>query len=94
MNVMIIMIKQFPADHESGCADGTTDGLHDYEDIQACGGGWAGHVKRGKTLCARGWHVCNPRHVSLLKMITWEDVTSLSGCYAYNAANVLNQCTR
>ena len=37
-------------DHSSGCADGATDGLAGYEEIQACKGKWIGHVKRGKSL--------------------------------------------
>lgn len=73
-------------DHKSGCASGRTDDLYDYEEIQACKGHWEGHIKRAKVICARGWQVCNPGHVGLLKMITWYDVTSrLEGCYAYNA---------
>ena len=81
-------------DHPSGCSDGTTDGLEEYENIQACAGSWRGHVKRARNLCAKGWHVCNPRHTNLLKLLTWQDVTSTEGCYAYNAANSLNMCTR
>ena len=47
-----------------------------------------------KSLCTKGWQVCNPRHSSYLKLLTWEDVSQLDGCYAYNAANTLNQCAR
>ena len=47
-----------------------------------------------KGLCAKGWQVCNPRHSSYLKLLTWEDASRLDGCYAYNAANTLNQCAR
>ena len=42
--VVIILL----VDHASGCADGTTDGLAGYEEIQACKGKWIGHVKRGE----------------------------------------------
>ena len=58
------------------------------------------HIKKNiflylaKSLCAKGWQVCNPRHGSYLKLLTWEDVSQLDGCYAYNAANTLNQCAR
>ena len=47
-----------------------------------------------KGLCAKGWQVCNPRHSSYLKLLTWKDASRLDGCYAYNAANTLNQCAR
>ena len=81
------------SEHPSGCADGKTDGLADYEEVQACTGRWMGHVKRAKTLCAAGWQVCSPRHSSALTLLTWNDVTRLPGCYAYNAANSLNLCS-
>jgi len=81
------------ADHSSGCADGKTDGLADYEDVQACSGRWKGHVKRARTLCAGGWQVCSPRHSSALTLLSWTDITRLPGCYAYNAANTLNLCS-
>ena len=35
------------SDHPSGCADGITDALADFETIQGCKGKWTGHVKRG-----------------------------------------------
>ena len=81
------------SEHSSGCADGKTDGLADYEAVQACSGRWKGHVKRARTLCAAGWQVCSPRHSSALTLVTWTDVTRLPGCYAYNAANTLNLCS-
>ena len=82
------------SEHSSGCADGKTDGLWNYEEVQACGGRWQGHVKRAaRTLCAAGWQVCGPRHSSALTLLTWTDVTQLPGCYAYNAANTLNLCS-
>jgi len=81
------------SEHSSGCADGKTDGLADYEEVQACSGRWQGHVKRARTLCAAGWQVCSPRHSSALTLLTWNDVTRLPGCYAYNAANTLNLCS-
>ncbi|CAG5131589.1 unnamed protein product, partial [Candidula unifasciata] len=81
-------------EHSSGCADGTTDGLHMYPDIQACSGAWKGHVKYGKSLCAKGWRVCNPRNRKSIKKITLFDTTDLVGCYAYNAAARRNKCKR
>jgi hypothetical protein len=85
-----VIVTEYP----SGCADGTTDGLYDYEEVQACRGRWSGHVRRAaKSLCAPGWQVCSPRHSIYLKMLTWTDVTRLDGCYAYNAANSLNLCS-
>lgn len=38
------------SDYTSGCSDGTTDGLEQYENINACAGEWNGHVKRGQTM--------------------------------------------
>ena len=81
------------SEHPSGCADGKTDGLADYEEVQACSGRWQGHVKRARTLCAGGWQVCSPRHSSALTLLTWNDLTRLPGCYAYNAANTLSLCS-
>ena len=82
------------ADYPSGCADGTTDALHNYENIHACKGRWQGHVKRGRDLCAKGWRVCSPRDTPLLKMLTWADMMEVDECYAYNAANALHRCSR
>ena len=81
------------SEHSSGCADKRTDGLAQYEEVQACAGRWSGHVKRARTLCAPGWQVCSPRHSSALTLLTWNDVSRLPGCYAYNAANTLNLCS-
>ncbi|KAI0222264.1 hypothetical protein LSAT2_026472 [Lamellibrachia satsuma] len=86
--------KVIVTDYASGCADGSTEGLSHFEGVQACGGAWRGHVKRGRHLCARGWHVCSARHAGVLKLITWTDATLVDGCYAYNAANKLSSCSR
>ncbi|KAK2174721.1 hypothetical protein NP493_757g00009 [Ridgeia piscesae] len=86
--------KVIITDYTSGCADGSTEGLSQHEGVQACSGAWRGHVKRGRHLCARGWHVCSARHASALRDITWTEATSLDGCYAYNAANKLSSCSR
>ena len=56
-------------------------------------GAWKGHVKKAKKLCAKGWSVCSPSHMHLLKMLTWNDVTTLAGCYAYDASNSLQRCS-
>lgn len=79
---------------EAGCADGTIDALNHLEGIRACQGGWYGHVKRGKSLCAKGWRVCSQRDVPLLQKMSWSDVTKIKGCYAYNAANEMGYCKR
>ncbi len=44
---------------DSGCADGTTDGLQDdlHPKIAACDGAWEGHVDNSSDLCAKGWKV-------------------------------------
>ena len=81
-------------DYASGCIDGSTEGLSHHEGVQACGGAWRGHVKRGRHLCARGWHVCSARHASMLRHISWLDAALLDGCFAYNAANKLSSCSR
>ncbi|XP_077865000.1 uncharacterized protein LOC102800875 [Saccoglossus kowalevskii] len=77
-----------------GCHDGSVEGLGHIPDVAACEGGWHGHVQRGKTLCARGWHVCSDQDTDLLSSVTWEDAVSVDGCFAYNAANNMGQCTR
>ncbi|KAK2140340.1 hypothetical protein LSH36_1386g00004, partial [Paralvinella palmiformis] len=69
-------------DHKSGCKDRATDGLHQHEYIQACKGHWQGHVKRGRRLCAKGWKVCSSRDVSMLKLITWDEVMQLDGSHS------------
>ncbi|CAH1784934.1 unnamed protein product [Owenia fusiformis] len=86
--------KVYVTQHKSGCADGTTEGLHENRDIQACSGVWYGHVKRAKHLCAPGWLVCSPRYSHLLEQITWADTTNIEGCYAYNAENSYNKCNK
>ncbi|KAK7483221.1 hypothetical protein BaRGS_00025514 [Batillaria attramentaria] len=82
------------AEYTSGCADGTTEGLHLYRDLHACGGRWEGHVRQGKSLCKRGWRVCNPKDSQALHQLTWLDVFDLSGCYAYNGVNRRGQCRK
>lgn len=81
-------------EYSSGCADGTTDGLHMHKEIQACSGTWNGHVKYGKILCAKGWRVCNPRNQKNIQEITSFEMFDLGGCYAYNAAARRNKCKR
>ncbi|XP_072177676.1 uncharacterized protein [Diadema setosum] len=76
-----------------GCKDGTIEGLHHMHSVAACSGSWKGHVRKGKTLCAHGWRVCNHEDVDSLKHISWLDATSMNGCYAYNAANNDGMCT-
>lgn len=94
VNCLSHVILVCDIEHPSGCADGNTEGLADYEEIQACQGRWKGHVRRAKSLCAAGWQVCSPRHSSSLRLLSWSDVTDkLDGCYAYNAANTLNLCS-
>ncbi|KAK7109342.1 uncharacterized protein [Littorina saxatilis] len=81
-------------EYSSGCADDSTEGLHLYRDIQACSGQWEGHVRLGKTLCKKGWRVCNPKDKDALAQLTWLDIFDLSGCYAYNAASRRGRCRK
>ncbi|KAH3788483.1 uncharacterized protein LOC127842965 [Dreissena polymorpha] len=74
-------------DHDSGCADDTTDGLLMHRDIHACEGNWTGHVKKGGALCKQGWHVCNSKDRDRLHDLSWLDILDINGCYAYNVAN-------
>ncbi|XP_072042354.1 uncharacterized protein [Amphiura filiformis] len=78
---------------ENGCADGTVEGLKNFQDVAACEGAWKGHVRKGKTLCAEGWRVCNQDDTSLLRRISWETANGINGCFAYNAANNFGKCT-
>ncbi|XP_046542735.1 hemicentin-1-like [Haliotis rubra] len=82
------------SEYSSGCADGTTEGLHMHRDVHACAGEWKGHVKNGKSLCQNGWRVCKPQDQSILQELTWLDIFDLGGCYAYNAANSKGRCKR
>nr|CAB3260962.1 uncharacterized protein LOC100176485 [Phallusia mammillata] len=60
--------------------------LHGGE-LAACEGRWKGTVKRAtKHLCAPGWQVCGLKDRRVLHQLMWNEVTSLSGCYAYDAA--------
>ena len=43
-------------------------------------------------LCAPGWKVCEAADKHMLGSITWEDATTLTGCYAFNAAQDGGQC--
>ncbi|KAK6185279.1 hypothetical protein SNE40_007547 [Patella caerulea] len=82
------------AEYDSGCADGTTEGLHIHKNIHACGGSWKGHVRRGRSLCRKGWRVCNPKDRNSLEELTWLDMFDLAGCYAYNAATYKGACKK
>lgn len=53
-----------------------------------------GGLDSGRQLCAKGWHVCSPRHQSYLEILTISDVTETPGCYAYNAMNTPFGCER
>ncbi|KAK3590143.1 hypothetical protein CHS0354_041195 [Potamilus streckersoni] len=81
-------------ERSSGCRDGSTEGLNSHSDIHACSGVWKGHVKRGKLLCQKGWHVCSTQDEGSLKELNWLDIFDLKGCYAYNAANHNGKCQR
>ena len=78
----------------SGCVDGTTEGLQDgrHPKVAACEGAWSGHVENASSLCRPGWRVCSWDDNLLLRAISWKDATSLSGCYAINAAQDGGQC--
>lgn len=85
----------FVREHDSGCEDGSTEGLSMHENIHACAGVWKGHVKHGNTLCARGWTVCNTHDQQLLEDLNWLDIFDVKGCYAYNVANTKSgKCRR
>ncbi|XP_033633460.1 uncharacterized protein LOC117295006 [Asterias rubens] len=75
------------------CRDGSTEGLSHLQDVAACAGSWKGHVRKGKILCAPGWHVCDHNDASLLKVVNWVDANEMNGCYAFNAANNYGTCS-
>ncbi|XP_064602176.1 uncharacterized protein LOC135468071 [Liolophura sinensis] len=81
-------------DYSSGCSDGSTEGLLRHRDVHACAGRWSGHVKRARHLCAKGWAVCNPKDKHSLNRLSWADILGLKGCYALNAANTGDHCSR
>jgi len=72
----------------SGCADGSTEGLQSgqHDRVAACDGQWSGHVENSSSLCAAGWTVCGWDTLDLLRTVNRDDVMTLSGCYALNAA--------
>ncbi|XP_069139539.1 uncharacterized protein [Argopecten irradians] len=81
-------------DHKSGCRDGSTEGLQNHENVHACAGKWAGHVRKGRSLCRKGWKVCSPTDSETLQDLSWMDVFDVNGCYAYNAASRQGTCRR
>ena len=86
------MIVLWPV--ESGCADGSTEGLQSgqHDRVAACDGRWSGHVDNASSLCGRDWTVCGWNTLDLLRTLSHDDVTTLSGCYALNAAQRDGQC--
>nr|XP_039250447.1 uncharacterized protein LOC120328109 isoform X1 [Styela clava] len=57
-------------------------------DVAVCDGKWNGHVKRASNkICARGWKVCSVKNMHALNYVNWQEVTNITGCYAYNAAS-------
>lgn len=79
---------------QSGCRRGSSDGIALHRDVHACKGRWEGHVRKGRSLCQRGWRVCSPKDRVTLHHLSWLDVYDLKGCYAYNAANSRGKCQR
>ncbi len=79
---------------DSGCWDGTTEGLQDdrHPKLAACSGAWVGHIENATSLCAEGWRVCGWYDEPTLKAVNWKDATQLTGCYAINAAQDGGQC--
>lgn len=79
---------------ESGCADGSTEGLQSgqHDRIAACDGQWSGHVDNASSLCAADWTVCGWNTLDLLRTLNWDDAVTLAGCYALNAARHDDQC--
>ena len=79
---------------ESGCADGSTEGLQSgrHERLAACDGAWSGRVDNASSLCAAGWTVCGWNALDLLRTLSSRDTSALSGCYAINAAERDGQC--
>ncbi|VDP03196.1 unnamed protein product [Soboliphyme baturini] len=78
-----------------GCADGTSEGFHDSQDIVGCAGSWKGHVKRaGQSLCSKGWRVCGPKDKPLFKTVNSRYWSEYGGCFAYNAAQTATKCRR
>src|SRR6266404_396983 len=85
--VLVAAIPLREAAAESGCADGTREGLTDfqlYPNIAACAGTWTGHVSNGGHICAPGWGVCSSTNNSEeLKTITFADAVAFPGCFAF-----------
>ncbi|XP_038070819.1 uncharacterized protein LOC119739807 [Patiria miniata] len=81
--------KKAPA----ACSDGSTEGLSHFPDVAACAGSWKGLIRKGKVLCAHGWHVCDAEDAPLLGRISWKDANSVNGCYAMNIANNFGTCS-
>ncbi|XP_014671248.1 PREDICTED: neurogenic locus notch homolog protein 1-like [Priapulus caudatus] len=79
---------------QTGCADGTSEGLYFLPNISACTGHWSGHVKRARHLCSNGWRVCSANDARLLKSISWSHANGIAGCYGYNAENTDGKCSR
>jgi len=79
---------------ESGCADGSTEGLQSrqHDRVAACDGRWSGHVDNASSLCADDWEVCGWDTLDLLRTLSRDDLMTLSGCYAINAAQHDGQC--
>jgi hypothetical protein len=76
----------------SGCADGSREALQGFERVAGCGGAWEGHINNASNLCGPGWRVCGWYDYALLSNITWPVATSVSGCYAFNAAQDGGRC--
>ncbi|EDV22849.1 uncharacterized protein TRIADDRAFT_58485 [Trichoplax adhaerens] len=60
--------------------------------IVACRGPWAGHISNASNLCGKGWNVCSWKESSMLKQITWNEATTIEGCYAYDASQDGGTC--
>jgi hypothetical protein len=92
MNQTLSVMNTYWFISDSGCADGTREGLHSMKRIAACTGEWRGHIVNADHLCAPGWAVCSHEDRKLLKEITWTDATEFGGCFAFNAAQDGGNC--
>jgi len=94
MSVLVSTMRDGVWLAESGCADGSTEGLQSggHERLAACDGPWSGHVDNSSWLCAAGWTTCGWNTLDLLRTLSSSDAATLTGCYALNAAERDGQC--
>ena len=87
-------VKAEMAKKNSGCADGSSEGLvKTHFSVSACAGTFSGPIggEKAGDICDAGWHVCNGLDVWEAEL-TLSDRSDLPGCYVFDSMHDCGGC--